>query len=318
VVWVLIVFYPFLRGVDWAVRQTGSESPYMVAAAIPVAISLFHTFFNVLNTFVLVWFVKPIARLVKRLVPERGIPEKEIDEPKFLNKKALRYPETLIISLLNESKYLYKNAVFEIVAHGLNLSRADIKSDLKVKKIVKKSTDDFGVDVEELYYSKVKNIYGEIISYATRAQSILELTEDQNKKISDIKIANRKMVEIIKDVRELNKNVVLAMNLDNKSLQAEYDGFRKKVIKVLRVIYLFRTEEDSDKYADKLKQLRKQAKDNVRQSNKTIDKMIRKELINAEMASSLFNDYSNVNDMIRKLIEVAELLYSETDPLFEN
>lgn len=31
-----------------------------------------------------------------------------------------------------------------------------------------------------------------------------------------------------------------------------------------------------------------------------------------------FNDYSNVNNMIKKLIEVAELLYGETDSLFEN
>jgi phosphate:Na+ symporter len=34
------------------------------------------------------------------------------------------------------------------------------------------------------------------------------------------------------------------------------------------------------------------------------------------MASSLFNDYSNVNDIIKKLIEVAELLYSSKDALF--
>jgi phosphate:Na+ symporter len=40
-------------------------------------------------------------------------------------------------------------------------------------------------------------------------------------------------------------------------------------------------------------------------------------LIDVEMASSLFNDYSNVNDMIKKLIEVAELLYGETDSLLE-
>jgi phosphate:Na+ symporter len=36
------------------------------------------------------------------------------------------------------------------------------------------------------------------------------------------------------------------------------------------------------------------------------------------MASSLFNDYSNVNDIIKKLIEVAELLYNSKDTLFEN
>jgi len=36
------------------------------------------------------------------------------------------------------------------------------------------------------------------------------------------------------------------------------------------------------------------------------------------MASSLFNDYANVNDMVKKLIEVAEILYDDKDALFEN
>ena len=35
------------------------------------------------------------------------------------------------------------------------------------------------------------------------------------------------------------------------------------------------------------------------------------------MASSLFNDYANVNDMIKKLIDVAELLYSKKDTLLD-
>ena len=67
-------------------------------------------------------------------------------------------------------------------------------------------------------------------------QKAAKLTKKQNNIITDIKIANRKMVEIIKDVRELNKNVTLAMNLDNKHLQNEYNLFRKKVTKVLRSI----------------------------------------------------------------------------------
>ena len=36
------------------------------------------------------------------------------------------------------------------------------------------------------------------------------------------------------------------------------------------------------------------------------------------MASSLVNDNDNVNDMIKKLISVAELLYLEKDPLLDN
>ena len=36
-----------------------------------------------------------------------------------LNKAVLKYPETLIVSLNKESKYLYKEAIFEIVAHAI-------------------------------------------------------------------------------------------------------------------------------------------------------------------------------------------------------
>ena len=70
-IWVLILFYPFLRFVGWLSELIGSESPYVTAAAIPVAISLFHTAFNIINTFVLIWFINPIARLVEKIVPEK-------------------------------------------------------------------------------------------------------------------------------------------------------------------------------------------------------------------------------------------------------
>jgi len=279
-------------------------------------LSLFHTIFNILGVLIMMPFIHKLERFL--LTFFKGKTSKDISEPKYLNEAVLEFPGAVISSLIKESKYLYKNAIFEIVAHGLNIHREDIKSDLKIKKIIQKSTEDMHIDVENLYYKKVKTIYGEIIRYATTAQNSLNLTKNQSNIITDIKIANRKMVEIIKDVRELNKNVSLSLNLDNKYLQKEYDIFRKKVTKVLRTIYLFRTEGKTDKYAHKLVQLKKEAKENIRLSTKSIDKLIRKNLINAKMASSLFNDYTNVNDMIKKLIEVAELLYDDNDTLFEN
>ena len=125
--------------------------------------------------------------------------------------------------------------------------------------------------------------------------------------------------EIIKDARELNKNITVVLNSDNKHLQSEYDAYRKKLTKVLRIIYLFRTDSGTDesKYAMKLKELKAEAKANTRLSNKSIDRLIRKNLITAEMASSLFNDFTNVNDMIKKLIDVAELLYGKIDSLLD-
>ena len=320
VIWVLVLFYPFLKFIEWLVSLTGSESPYLSAAAIPVALSLFHTTFNITNTFLLVWFIKPIAHIVEKFVPARIEPEKEIDEPKYLGKEVLKYPETLIVSLVNESKYLYENAIFEIVTHALNIHREDIKSDLKPKKIIKQSKEDFKADVRDMYYRKVKSIYGEIIRYATTGQSTLSITKTQNDRIAQIKIANRLMVEIIRDVKELNRNVAQYLFSDNKHMVREYNRFRKKLVKALRIIYLFRTQEETEReqYYAKLLELKDEVKEAMHQSSKSIDKLIRENLITVDMASSLVNDNDNVNDIIKRLIDVAELLYAEKDPLLEN
>jgi phosphate:Na+ symporter len=317
VVWMLLLFVPFVKMVGWLAYKMGSGSPYISATAIPVSISLFHTIFNILNTFLLIWFITPISRLVEKMVPEKAVLEKAIDEPKYLNKKILRFPETAIASLIDESKYLFENAIFEIVAHAMNIHREDILSDLKIKHVIRKSNRDFQVDVRELYLIKVKNIYGEIIKYAATAQSELKLTADQNNRIMEIKLANRSMVEIIKDVGDFSKNVTKYLDSENHYVKEEYDQFRKKMIKILRVVYLFRTVDDQTKYDVKFMNLKKEAKKNIRSWNIKIDNLIREDLVTVEMASSLVNDNANVNNIIDKLILVAELLYGKRDPIMD-
>ena len=314
VMWMLILFYPFLNMISWVSQRLGSESPYVSAAAIPVAISLFHTFFNVLNTFLLVWFITPISRIVVWSVPEKAPPEREIDEPKFLDEKMLKYPETAIASLLKESQYLFQNTIFEIVTHALNIHKEDIKSDLKAKKVVKKSIEDFKTDVRALYLSKVKNIYGEIIRYATNAQSTLKVSKAQNSRILEIKVANRRMVEIIRDVGDLNRNVSMYFVSKNEHIKREYNLYRKLSVEVLRVVYNIPVG-NIEEFQKKLIGLRKKTNEKLTEHNVQIDHLIRKNLITTDMASSLVNDNDNVRDLLNNLITVAELLYCRSDTL---
>ncbi len=318
VIWVLILFYPFMRLVSWLSIEFGSESPYVSAAAIPVAISLFHTCFNVLNTFLLVWFIKPISKIVERVIKAKEIQDIETDKPIFLSKSAAKYPETAIHALENESKNLYKNTVFEIVVHALSLHRTDIKSEKRAKKVVKKSKTDLNIDVRKLYQIKIKNIYGEIIQFATNAQSQLQLTEEQNHQISQIKLANRKMVEVVRWVKELGKNVSKYMDSDNENITKIYDKYRREIVKLLRIIYLFRKESDNEEHYLKLQELKKQAKAKIHQDSKSIDRLIRNKLITVDMASSLVNDNDNFHLIIKGLIQIAELLYTTNDSLLEN
>ena len=80
---------------------------------------------------------------------------------------------------------------------------------------------------------------------------------------------------------------------------------------------MFRTQDEKEQYYSKLIELKNEAKDAMRQGNDSINKLIRDDLITVEMASSLVNDNDNVNDTIKKLIQVAELLYGEKDSLLE-
>jgi phosphate:Na+ symporter len=266
----------------------------------------------------LVWFVKPIAKLVEYLVPEVALKTYEIDQPKYLTPEVLKYPETAISALRNESIYLFENPIFEIIAHALSISRTDIMSEEKTKNIIMKSNIQFKADPGKLYLTKVKSIYGKIIEYGTKAQSELKLTQSQHQEISQLKIANRKMVEMIKLVEDLTKNINLYMVSDNTNIKDEYDRLRQKVVKVLRIIYRMRTEKNKEKYHDKLILLKQKAKQNKHLGSVKIDKLIRKDSITADMASSYFNDFDNVNDIVKNLIDVADLLFALRDPLFLN
>lgn len=71
VVWVLVVFPYFLKGIDGIAQIFSGKSAFVNAASVPIALSLFHTFFNVFNVLIQIWFVKYLVNLVTKLVPDR-------------------------------------------------------------------------------------------------------------------------------------------------------------------------------------------------------------------------------------------------------
>lgn len=314
VLWMLAAFYPFLKAVAWAGQQMGGASPYLSAAAVPAGVSLFHTTFNVVNTLLLVWWVKPIAQLVRWWVPEKPEKEKAMEEPKYLSEEALGYPETAVAALEQETRYLFEHAVFEIVAHAVHLHREDIFSDRKSRKVVRDSRKDLKVDVRELYLTKVKRIYSQIIAFATRAQSELELSGELHRRVGQIKWANRTMVETIKEAQELHRNASRYLSGTHPVMQREYDTFRKRVVKVLRAIRELAASEDQESSDARMDRLATEARKGAEEGHLSLDHLIREQEITPEMASSLFNDYDYLNDLIQKLIAVARWLYRNADP----
>lgn len=307
--WMLIALGPFLRLIDWFVVELGGRSPLRHSGDIPLAISLFHTGFNLANSFVLIGLVSPMARFIQRIVPERVLPDKAIEEPKYLTQQALAYPQTAIAALENESRYLLEHAIFEIIAHSFNLHRTDIFSDKKAGEVVSASRSDLKTDVRGLYLTKVKRIYSLIIAYATKVQSRLHLSEKQHRRISELKQANRSMVDLIRYATDLNRNVSYYLNGSNSIMSEQYDWFRRRMVKMLRGLEDLRNSATVEEQQSNLKKLEAYSQKQSEGDNLKIDTLIREETISPEMATSLLNDSNNVREMTSKLLLISQLLY---------
>lgn len=76
VIWVLLVYKWFVNLVCWMVGcdPTNVGDPVIFNAVL----AAFHTSFNICNVLILIWFIKPMEKLVCMLVPQReGMPEEE-------------------------------------------------------------------------------------------------------------------------------------------------------------------------------------------------------------------------------------------------
>ena len=70
VIWVLLLFEPFLSMVDWIISDFMNINE-AGGVAVSFKLSAFHTCFNVCNVLILIWFVKPIEKTVCKLLPQK-------------------------------------------------------------------------------------------------------------------------------------------------------------------------------------------------------------------------------------------------------
>ncbi|MBT8433275.1 MAG: Na/Pi cotransporter family protein [Gammaproteobacteria bacterium] len=312
VVWMLVLFLPIVHGIGHVVENIEGASPFTQAAAIPVALSLFHTTFNIVNTVVMVQFIPLISRIVERMVPEDKAEKIVIEQPHFLDKPSLSYPQTGMKALLDESLRLFEKTAFKVITHGLQVHREEFESDKKLKKIIE-NIHQFELDVDAIYYNKFKNIYGKIVEYANQLQGKFDLDEDKIMAIRSILRADRLMVEVVKDIKPLHTNMNRYLNSDNEYIRAEYNNLRKMILKILRLSRKARLAKLDEKYLAKASDLRDHVDKYDVLMNGTIERLVRDQLINAEMATSLMNDSSIAIQIARDLVDVSSLLYLQRD-----
>ncbi|MCF0211913.1 MAG: Na/Pi cotransporter family protein [Bacteroidales bacterium] len=207
VILTLIVFYPLMNLI--ASITAGMEAnPYLPATdpgyspeAIPLALCFFHTFFNVVNTLILAWFIPSIVKIVNWMVRS----DKEEEEEVF----RLAYIRS---GLMNTAELNMQAAQKEIEEFSKRVLRMyTFLPGLRTAK----SEEEFNdiMDRIEKYESITDRMELEIATFLTKI-SEGELSKQGSKRISS-------MLRIVDNLESIGDSIYqLAMQRKNKREQA--------------------------------------------------------------------------------------------------
>lgn len=307
--WALALLSPLLWGVDQLATVLAGLSPLAVASAMPVGLALFHTVFNVVNAALLLGFVDRIERLVTRAIAERPDEAVELTRPRFLEEAALRYPETAIAALEAESRRLFEEAVFEVVAHGMAVHRTQIRSDEDPLAIARSTHEMMEIDIRAFFERRIQPLYEALTAFSARARERLPLSPAQTERLLEIRHANRDLLNLVKNVGVLNNGLQRFAAIPNASYHNEMDAMRAALITLLRRLFALCAKRDPSPVAGEFDALRATAEQLDARILTEVDRLIRGEEITPAMGAQLISAGSLTRQLTGDLIKTARRLY---------
>jgi len=291
----LVLIDPFMRAVD-----TVSHAVGIPADDYTLKLAVFHTLFNGIGIII---FTPLIGRLVALLTRMLKGERQTHDMPRYLNDASLEFPEVALTALRRETQHLFNNA-YSIIAHGVNLKRSDINSDKDLSEFLEPRGEVIEVDIDQQYELMIKDLYSANMLFYTR--SAAKMPEDKAQKMQGLWQASVDIVAAIKSTKHLRKNLVRYTRSPNVAIRREYNRFRVRIGELLRDLAALRAEDQDTFSLLSLDAIRVEMADSYRISHKVVDSLIRDGAISAQMATSLMNDSRYVNEIMVRLLSMAE------------
>ncbi|MEG0795758.1 MAG: Na/Pi cotransporter family protein [Odoribacter sp.] len=197
VTWVLSIFPIFLGWIEELSVFMGIGNPTTSIEAVPMALSLFHTMFNIINVLILIWFTKLIAHLVTKLIPLKETAE-DAFTLKHIKIGLLSTPDASLFQAKQEIAWYAKNTrdMFHKVTECLELPAKDFEKPFS--HLVNMEDESDKVEVE-------------IADYLTKV-SESKLSTENSQRIR----AMFKIVSEIESVADSSLNVTKALNRRNE------------------------------------------------------------------------------------------------------
>ena len=247
VIWALIFFRPFLGLVGKTIELLGLPNPAAEGFAVAdpnspegtaalYGLSMLHTLFNVINTFILVWFTNAIVKLVSTVIKEPVNKEENAFRLKYIEAGPLATPELATDQAIKEIEHfarISKNGLGYVRA-AINESNMDKFEELRGKLVKYEEISDrieyeiatflnevSAGEVSEHTSTMIKSMYkiiGELESLGDSGESISRILSRKN---------NHKKTFDAETIKRLNGMVDLvdeAYDAMIHNLQATIDG----------------------------------------------------------------------------------------------
>ena len=176
VVWVLIVFYPFVNMICHLVGYDPNgpaQSATQLAKTLPIILAAFHTCFNLFNTGILIWFIPQIEKIVCWIIKSGKKDEEEDFRLHFIQAGIMKTPE---LSVLEAHKEIASFAERIQRMFGMVRELIGIRDDSKFVKLYTRI---------EKYETISDNMEQEIAKYLS-AVSDAHLSDETKAKIRDM------------------------------------------------------------------------------------------------------------------------------------
>ncbi len=223
--------FPLLKFINTVSISLGNESAYVGAQGIPVALSIFHSFFNIANTSIFIWLAPQLVRIAEAILPIKS----EEDEEFHLQYIKFGMLSTSELSLIQAKKevIIFGEKVEKMVGFVLALfsNQKDKKTGKLIKKIIKyeEITDRFEIEISEYLKKVSQNNLSKKTS--TEVHNILRII-DNLENIGDIcyqisQFQERRISDKLKISDKLDTNLQSIFQIVMDSLSHMNDNLKK-------------------------------------------------------------------------------------------
>lgn len=297
----LLIFQPLMQ-----LNDVLSDWIGLAEQDLALRLALFHTLFNLIAIAWLLPLAPQALRLMRWLMPRRSGQATQQVHALYLSRVVALHPATAEQALLRELIHLF-HACQLISAKGLlGVPCHEVLSHPSIEDL---EPSEELPNLQDLYQQEVKPLFGEIVTFAALSKGAMNL--EQSAQIERLLQIARSMTEVIRLQRQLQPNLLAALNGTDEPLRHCYQAWQKRLLLMYRTVRLILEQIDDPAMLSRLYEEEKLINVQNHQDREQVEALIREQSWEPLQAATLMNDTQTLRRIQRQWLKAVSALFAE-------